>query len=89
MTKNRLTKIYTRTGDEGLTSIGGMYGRHMWLLCNNWNDNGGKEMNKKLILAAGLIALMAFTTVITYKSLENLNELDLVDPFEVDFDGDE
>lgn len=23
MTKNRLTKIYTRTGDEGLTSIGG------------------------------------------------------------------
>ena len=46
-------------------------------------------MNKKLILAAGLIALMAFTTVITYKSLENLNELDLVDPFEVDFDGDE
>ena len=46
-------------------------------------------MNKKLIIAAGLIALMAFTTVLAYKSLENLDQLDLSDPFEVDFDGDE
>lgn len=45
-------------------------------------------MNKKLIIAAGLVALMAFTTVITYKSLENLNNLDLNDPFEVDFDDE-
>lgn len=45
-------------------------------------------MNKKLIIAAGLVALMAFTTVITYKSLENLNSLDLNDPFEVDFDDE-
>jgi hypothetical protein len=45
-------------------------------------------LNKKLIIAAGLIALMAFTTVLTYKSLENLDQLDLNDPFEVDF-GDE
>ena len=43
-------------------------------------------MNKKLIIAAGLIALMAFTTVITFKSLENLDKLDLNDPFEVDLD---
>ena len=43
-------------------------------------------MNKKLIIAAGLIALMAFTTVITFKSLENLDKLDLNDPFEVDID---
>ena len=46
-------------------------------------------MNKKTLIAAALIALMAVTAVITFKSLENLNELDLVDPFEVDFDGDE
>ena len=45
-------------------------------------------MNKKLILAAGLIALMAFTSVIAYKSLENLNTLDLNDPFEVDLDDE-
>lgn len=45
-------------------------------------------MNKKLIIAAGLVALMAFTTVITYKSLENLSNLDLNDPFEVDFDDE-
>lgn len=43
-------------------------------------------MNKKIIIAAGLVALMAFTAVITFKSLENLNQLDLSDPFEVDFD---
>lgn len=46
-------------------------------------------MNKKTLIAAALIALMAVTAVITFKSLENLNELDLVDPFEVDFDDEE
>lgn len=46
-------------------------------------------MNKRMLVAAGLIALMAFTAVVTFKSLENLSELDLTDPFEVDFDGDE
>lgn len=45
-------------------------------------------MNKKLILAAGLIALMAFTSVLAYKSLEGLENLDLNDPFEVDIDDD-
>jgi hypothetical protein len=45
-------------------------------------------MNKKLILAAGLIAIMAFTAVITFKSLEGLDQLDLNDPFEVDFDDE-
>lgn len=45
-------------------------------------------MNKRIMIAAGLIALMAFTTVITFKSLENLNQLDLNDPFEVDFDDE-
>lgn len=45
-------------------------------------------MNKKLFIAAGLIALMAFTTVLTYKSLENLDQLDLNDPFEVNFDDE-
>ena len=47
-----------------------------------------KKMNKKIIIAAGLIALMAFTSVITYKSLENLSQLDLNDPFEVDIDDE-
>lgn len=46
-------------------------------------------MNKKTFIAAALIALMVVTAVITFKSLENLNELDLVDPFEVDFDDEE
>ena len=45
-------------------------------------------MNKKLILAAGLIAIMAFTVVITFKSLEGLDQLDLSDPFEVDMDDE-
>ena len=43
-------------------------------------------MNKRILLAAGLIALMAFTAVITFKSLEGLDKLDLDDPFEVDLD---
>lgn len=45
-------------------------------------------MNKKLILAAGLIALMAITTTLTFKALEGLDQLDLSDPFEVDFDDE-
>lgn len=45
-------------------------------------------MNKKLIVAAGAIALMAFTAIITFKSLENLDQLDLSDPFEVDLDDE-
>ena len=46
-------------------------------------------MNKKFIMAAAAIALMAFTAVITFKSLEGLDQLDLNDTFEVDFDGEE
>ena len=46
-------------------------------------------LNKKLIIAAAAIALMAFTAVITFKSLENIDQLDLSDPFEVDFDDEE
>jgi hypothetical protein len=45
-------------------------------------------MNKKFIIAAAAIAFMAFTAVITFKSLEGLNQLDLSDPFEVDFDDE-
>jgi len=45
-------------------------------------------MNKKVLVAAGLIAFMAFTAVITFKSLEGLDKLDLNDPFEVDFDDE-
>jgi len=47
-----------------------------------------KIMNKKVLVAAGLIAFMAFTAVVTYKSLENLDQLDLSDPFEVDMDDE-
>lgn len=46
-------------------------------------------LNKKIIFAAGAIALMAFTAVIAFKSLEGLDKLDLSDPFEVDFDDEE
>ncbi len=45
-------------------------------------------MNKKIIVAAGLISLMAFTAVITFKALEGLDQLDLNDPFEVNFDDE-
>lgn len=43
-------------------------------------------MNKKTIVAIGLIAFMALTTILTYKSMENLSNLDLSDPFEVDLE---
>ena len=46
-------------------------------------------LNKKLIVVAGAIALMAFTTILAYKSLEGLYQLDLSDPFETDFDDEE
>lgn len=45
-------------------------------------------MNKKVIMAALAIAIMAFTAVVTFKSLENLDQLDLSDPFEVDLDDE-
>jgi len=45
-------------------------------------------MNKKFVMAAAAIALMAFTAIITFKSLEGLDQLDLNDPFEVDFDDE-
>ncbi len=45
-------------------------------------------MNKRILLAAGLIALMAFTAVITFKSLEGIKDFDIQDPFEVDFDDE-
>lgn len=46
-------------------------------------------MNKKIIIAAGLVALAAITSVIAYKSLESFNNLDFNDPFETDFDDEE
>jgi hypothetical protein len=46
-------------------------------------------LNKKVIIAAGLLAVMAFTAVVAFKSLEGLKDLDLSDPFEVDFDDEE
>lgn len=45
-------------------------------------------MNKKIITGIGLILLIAGTTLLTYKSLENLSQLDLNDPFEVNLDED-
>jgi hypothetical protein len=44
-------------------------------------------MNKKTAIAIGLIGLMALTTVLAYKSLEQVGTWTLGDPFE--FDGDE
>ena len=46
-------------------------------------------MNKKVIIVAGLLAVMAITAVVAFKSLEGLENLDLSDPFEVDFDDEE
>lgn len=44
-------------------------------------------MNKKLTLATlALIGGIGLTAYITLKSIENLDQLDLSDPFEVDFD---
>lgn len=45
-------------------------------------------MNKKIKSAIGLILLIIATTIFTYKSLENLSQLDLNDPFEVDIDNE-
>jgi hypothetical protein len=46
-------------------------------------------MNKKAILAAAaLLGGIGLTAYITLKSLENLDKLDLSDPFEVDFDDE-
>jgi hypothetical protein len=42
-------------------------------------------MNKKIALAISILAVMALTTAITFKALEGIQELDLSDPFEVDF----
>lgn len=43
---------------------------------------------KNKIIGGILVAFMAFTTLITYKSLEALKDLDLTDPFEVELDDD-
>lgn len=45
-------------------------------------------MSKKLAAALLLIGAVGVTTYITFKSLESLSELDLSDPFEVDFDDE-
>jgi len=45
-------------------------------------------MRKKLGAALLLIGAVGLTTYITLKSLESLYELDLSDPFEVDFDDE-
>ena len=51
-------------------------------------NKGISGMNKKILLAAGLIALMAFTAVITFKSLDGLDQLDLSDQFEDELSND-
>lgn len=61
---------------------------NMHMAIFNYLRNQEAGMNKKILIAAGLIALMAFTSVITFKSLENLDQLDLNDPFEVDLDDE-
>ena len=46
-------------------------------------------MNKKSILAAvALLGGIGLTAYITIKSLENLDQLDLSDPFEVELDDE-
>lgn len=49
----------------------------------------GCGMNKKVITGTLLIALMAITTYLTYKSLDNLSQLDLEDQFDVSFNEEE
>jgi hypothetical protein len=45
-------------------------------------------LNKKLVMAIVGISAIIATTILGYKSLENLNQLDLDDPFEVNFDDE-
>jgi hypothetical protein len=45
-------------------------------------------LNKKLIAAGVAISAFIAITVLTYKSLEGIQDLDLGDPFEVDFDDE-
>jgi hypothetical protein len=45
-------------------------------------------LNKKLVMAIVGISAIIATTVLGYKSLENLDKLDINDPFEVDFDDE-
>lgn len=42
-------------------------------------------MNKKII-GGLLIAFMAFTTYLAYRSLDGIKDFDLNDPFEVELD---
>jgi hypothetical protein len=41
-----------------------------------------------VIIFVGLLSVMAFTAVMGIKFLESLKDLDLSDPFEVDFDDE-
>lgn len=45
-------------------------------------------LNKKLAMALVGISAIVATTILGYKSLENLNQLDLSDPFEVELDDE-
>ena len=45
-------------------------------------------LNKKLVMAIVGISAIIATTILGYKSLENLNKLDLSDPFEVELDDE-
>jgi hypothetical protein len=45
-------------------------------------------MNKKVVAAVVAVAGFLAITALGYKSLENLDKLDLTDPFEVDFDDE-
>ncbi|MEY4331589.1 MAG: hypothetical protein RLZZ196_327 [Bacteroidota bacterium] len=44
--------------------------------------------NKKLALALIAIASFIAVTILGYKSLESLNQLDLSDPFDVELDDE-
>lgn len=45
-------------------------------------------MSKKLIAAAIAISAFIAITALTYRSLEGIQDMDLSDPFEVDFDDE-
>jgi hypothetical protein len=45
-------------------------------------------LNKKLVMAIVGISAIVATTLLGYKSLENLSQLDLNDPFEVELDDE-
>lgn len=45
-------------------------------------------MNKKIVMAIAGIAILIFTAIIGYKSLDGLKDFDFNDPFEVELDDE-